>query len=269
LTDRPETKEQREELNKKKEQIEEHIAEGALEVFKQLHHATKDVEKKTPPPRPPRPSKKIVEKKAPPIPPRPVKVETTPCETITVTDDTEQTDTTPCETITVTDDVKHAESKDNETITITDEVKHVDVKEILERKVKRNFYQDCKCGSKITQKDIHERTKKHRDYINNVPTVPLSNACYSSRYYEKHRNDRYICECGKEGKAHSLKQHLTSRQHRNFLDGKETLPRSNHMVDCPCGSHFLKYELPKHLRTHKHLEYVANLEKTGMRTFYW
>jgi hypothetical protein len=187
--------------------------------------------KKTPPPRPPRPTKKIIERKVPPIPPRLVKPEELNLEPVKV-------EAPPCETITTTDDTKQTEAPVK--------VKHID-----------NEFKDCPCGSKARTTRDHKESNRHQKYIaTGVIYKKQTDKERRDRHVDKYENITYTCECGVEVKRLQKYKHQRTLRHKDFINDKKSLPRSNHMTDCPCGSSLLKYQLPNHVKSRKHLKYL-------------
>jgi hypothetical protein len=195
---------------------------------------------------------------------------TTADDTITTTDDikntvaddrtTDDTITPADDTITTTDDIKQNNDTDDRA---TDDIKQNtsdrvtdDIKQIT----KATLY-DCKCGSKSTRKDLHERTKRHKNYISSgVIHSTLTEKQRRDKFYEKHKDEIYKCECGKDVRRVSKQHHIITLHHRNFIEQKESRPKGNHMTDCDiCGSTFMKYELSKHVKSKRHLK---NLESS-------
>ena len=74
---------------------------------------------------------------------------------------------------------------------------------------------ECECGSNIRSdgRRDHERTLKHRNFINGIePKKPLTEREKFDRYYE------YVkCPCGGSYRRHNKPKHFCTNQHKRWL----------------------------------------------------
>jgi chemotaxis protein histidine kinase CheA len=121
-------------------------------------------------------------------------------------------------------------------------------------------YSKCPCGSKTYRKDLHEKTQRHKNYIESG-TVHKTKTQTERNIKRYHKNSQIIkrCECGEDVKESSKAQHEQSKKHIYFIEHGHKQPAGNYMIRCECGTYFLKYNMARHKNTIGHRHYLESL----------
>ena len=121
-------------------------------------------------------------------------------------------------------------------------------------------YSKCPCGSRTYRKDLHEKTQRHKNYIE-------SGATHKTKTQTERNIKRYLknsqiikrCECGEDVKESARSQHEQSKKHIYFIEHGHKQPSGNYMIRCECGTYFLKYNMCRHKNTIGHKHYISTL----------
>ena len=121
-------------------------------------------------------------------------------------------------------------------------------------------YSKCPCGSKTYRKDLHEKTQRHKNYIESG-TVHKTKSQTDRNIKRYLKNSQIIkrCECGEDVKDSAKSQHEQSKKHIYFIEHGHKQPAGNYMIRCECGTYFLKYNMSRHKNTIGHQHYITNL----------
>jgi hypothetical protein len=119
----------------------------------------------------------------------------------------------------------------------------------------------CICGGNNKRMDIHEQTKRHRNFINTgVEHKNKSQKQRSKETFEKNKLIIYTCECGDSVKKTAKHRHEHGTKHLYFIKYGHKKTKGNHMTQCIiCDSSFLSYNKARHLRTKKHKDFLTVL----------
>jgi hypothetical protein len=121
---------------------------------------------------------------------------------------------------------------------------------------------DCKCGSKIQRRALHEATRKHKAYIENGTIFKAKTAVERSRgTFLRLRETIYKCECGKNVRKSSKYKHEKTTEHQHFIKNGCRKITGNIMKECICGAEILCYNMAKHLATERHRNYIENEQR--------
>jgi hypothetical protein len=121
-------------------------------------------------------------------------------------------------------------------------------------------YSKCPCGSKTYRKDLHEKTQRHKNYIESG-TVHKTKSQTDRNIKRYLKNSQIIkrCQCGEDVKESAKSQHEQSKKHIYFIEHGHKQPAGNYMTRCDCGTYFLKYNMSRHLNTLGHKNYISTL----------
>jgi hypothetical protein len=121
-------------------------------------------------------------------------------------------------------------------------------------------YSKCPCGSKTYRKDLHEKTQRHKNYIESG-TVHKTKSQTDRNIKRYLKNSQIIkrCQCGEDVKESAKSQHEQSKKHIYFIEHGHKQPAGNYMVRCECGTYFLKYNMSRHKNTLGHKNYISTL----------
>ena len=122
-------------------------------------------------------------------------------------------------------------------------------------------YTKCPCGSKTARKDLHEKTARHKNYIDfNIIHKNKSQTERNIRRYMKNKQIITRCVCGEEVKRSSKQLHEQSKKHKYFMEHGSKIPGGNYMMRCECGIHFMRYNLARHRNTTGHIDYMKSIQ---------
>jgi exonuclease VII large subunit len=121
-------------------------------------------------------------------------------------------------------------------------------------------YSKCPCGSKTYRKDLHEKTQRHKNYIE-YGTIHKTKTQTDRNIKRYLKNSQIIsrCGCGEDVKDSAKSQHEQSKKHTYFIEHGHKQPAGNYMVRCECGTYFLKYNMSRHKNTIGHRHYITAL----------
>lgn len=118
----------------------------------------------------------------------------------------------------------------------------------------KNYYKDNKDKIKEKSKNRYESNKE--EILNRQKIISL-------KYREK--NDKILkeiikCECGKTLTKQSLKLHLTSNKHLNYINNINNIKKNhNDKIICECGIVYSRGNKNQHIKTKKHLNFINPL----------
>jgi len=144
------------------------------------------------------------------------------------------------------------ETKNN---TVTETINNKDTEE------KKIDWSKCSCGSKTARKDLHEKTLRHKNFIEFG--IIHKNKTQQERNIKRYaKNNRIItrCACGEMVKKSSKLLHEQSKKHKYFMEHGQKIQNGNHMVRCDCGVYFMRYNTARHRGTLVHLNYLRNIQ---------
>ena len=121
-------------------------------------------------------------------------------------------------------------------------------------------YTLCPCGSKTARKDLHEKTARHKNYIESGKVHKAKSQTERNiKRYQKNSQIITRCQCGEDVKQSAKTQHEQSKKHIYFIEHGYKQPVGNHLIRCECGTYFLKYNMSRHKNTLGHKHYLAGL----------